>query len=257
MAMATQLRNWAAMAFVFGMWQVGLQPAVAQTPKTPEESQRPPQQKTKTPEQVRKIPEPLIGDLGADGFAVREKAHEELSEWALRQPATAIPELRRQMEDAEDPEVRARCFEILKQVVMEREYRGEGYLGIAMQEIEVKVPGDAKPRRGLTITLLMEGTAADLGGLKVGDLIVGIDEQVWRDEGMRNDFPAFIRNVRPGKVIEVKLLEDGKIVPKKVTLGEKPAGVNPSSIEDLDAANQAARELFFRRWLDKQEAVPR
>lgn len=233
--MATQLRNWAAMAFVFGSFWMG-DTVFGQTPK---------------------IPQPLIGNLGADDFAAREKAQVELSEWALKQPVTAIPELREQAVTAEDPEIRARCMAVLKDVVVARDYRGEGYLGIAMQEIEVEVPGDAKPRRGLTITLLMEGTAAALGGLKVGDAIVGIDDRVWRKGGMRDEFPVFIRKMRPGTIIEVKLLQEGRIVSRAVTLGEKPAGVNPSTIEDLEAANHAAKELFFRRWLDKQRTVPR
>ena len=236
MAMATQLRNWAAMAFSFGAWLWMANLASGQGSK---------------------IPQPLIGNLGADGFAEREKAQLELSEWALKQPAAAIPELRQQAAIAEDPEIRARCQAILKEVVIARDYRGEGYLGIAMQEIEIKVPGDTKPRRGLTVTLLMEGTAADLGGLKVGDTIVGVDGQVWRDAGMKDAFPVYIRKIKPGSVIDVKLLQEGKVVAKRVTLGEKPVGVNPSTIEDLEAANHAAKELFFRRWLDKQEAVPR
>lgn len=44
---------------------------------------------------------------------------------------------------------------------------------------------------------------------------------------------------------------------KKVRLGEKPAGVSLSMIGDIDTANRAAKELFFRRWLDKREAVVR
>lgn len=236
MAMATQLKNWVVMAFAFGVWQIGVDSACGQ---------------------ASKIPPPLIGALGAEGFAAREKAQEELSGWALKQPSMAIPELRRQAEVAEDPEIRARCREVLKEVVIARDYRGEGYLGIAMQEVEVQVPGDSKPRRGVTVTLLMEGSAAALGGLRMGDVIVGIDDQVWWNAGMKDEFPVFIRKIRPRAVVEVKLLEGGKVVGRKVTLGEKPAGVNPSAIEDLEAANHAAKELFFRRWLDKQEAVPR
>lgn len=236
MAMATQLRNWAAMAIAFGSWWVAAETVCGQ---------------------ALKVPQPLIGDLGADSFAAREKAQKELFEWALKKPEIAIPELRRQMDAAEDPEIRARCLEVLKELVVGRGYRGEGYLGIAMQEAEAMVPGDTKSRRALTITLLMEGSAASLGGLKVGDVIVGIGDQVWREPGMKDKFPVFIRMTRPGTVIGVKLLEGGKVVERKVTLGEKPTGVNPSAIEDLEAANHAAKELFFRRWLDKQEAMPR
>ena len=236
MAMATQLRNWAAMALVFTAWWGAVEAAYGQG---------------------LKIPQSLIGELGAESFAAREKAQQELSEWALKKPEVAIPELRRQMDTAEDPEIRARCLEVLKELVVGRDYRGEGYLGIAMQEAEAMVPGDSKSRRALTVTLLMEGSAASLGGLKVGDVIVGIGDQVWREPGMKDEFPVFIRMTRPGTVIGVKLLEGGKVVERKVALGEKPTGVNPSAIEDLEAANHAAKELFFRRWLDKQEAVPR
>lgn len=236
MAMATQLRKWGAMAFVFAISPMGIGGAKGQSSK---------------------IPEALIGNLGADGFASREKAQSELYGWSRKQPAIAIPELHRRALAAEDPEIRARCLAVLKDVVIAQNYRAEGYLGIALQEVEVKVPGDENPRRGVRITLLMEGTAAEVGGLKVGDLIVGIDDQIWRGEGMKDEFPIFIRKMKPGTELEVKLLEEGKMVRKKVTLGEKPAGVNPSTIEDLETANRAAKELFFRRWLDKQEAVIR
>jgi predicted metalloprotease with PDZ domain len=236
MAMATQLRKWGAVAFIFATFPVGIGGAKGQSSK---------------------VPEPLIGNLGADAFASREKAQSELFEWSRKQPAIAIPDLYRRALAAEDPEIRARCLAVLKDVVIAQNYRAEGYLGIALQEVEVKVPTDGNPRRGVRITLLMEGTAAELGGLKVGDLIVGIDDQIWREKGMKDQFPIFIRKIKPGTELEVLLLEEGKIVRKKVTLGEKPAGVNPSTIEDLEAANRAAKELFFRRWLDKQEAVVR
>jgi hypothetical protein len=199
------------------------------------------------------VPMAIIRDLSSDKFAERETAQAELREWSRKQPEKSIGELHRQWTSASDPEVKARCLAVLKELVLEREYGGEGYLGISMIEMIVQVPGENLPRRAIRIGMVMPGTAADVAGLLPNDLIVGLGDRVWRDGGMDSDFARIIRENRPGTEVSLLLLKDEKLVRKKIRLGSKPEAPG----EEGQEIARIARDRFFQRWLDKQEPAKR
>ena len=187
------------------------------------------------------IPAAILKDLSSAKFAERESAQEELLKWGRKRPESSIKELHRQSTGAEDPEVRTRCMAALRKLVIEHEFRGDGYLGISMAEMTVQVPGEAEPRQGITINMVQPATAAELAGLSPGQVIVGLDERIWRKPGMMQDFAKIIRESRHGTEVTLFLLEGGNVVGKKIRVGSKPEET----------------EKFFQRWLDKREPAAR
>jgi C-terminal processing protease CtpA/Prc len=94
-----------------------------------------------------------------------------------------MEELYRQSRVADDPEVRERCLGVLRELVND-EYlsEGEGYIGIRMRdEVAAAVPGDANPRNAIRVMQVVPDSAAERAGLLVDDLIVGLNDLVWRD----------------------------------------------------------------------------
>lgn len=202
------------------------------------------------------VPASIVESLASEQFSDREAAQIELRNWSRKQPEKSIQELHRLALDAEDPEVRSRCWSALKDLVIEREYRSDGYLGIQMFEMPVEVPGDRKPRRAIRVDWVKPGSAAEAGGIVAGDVIIGLDDAIWREPGMNQQFGKKIAASRPGTEVRLHFLKDGKVVSKKIALGEKPLAQNPAEI-DIEAANQAAKDQFFQRWLDKRGAGAR
>jgi len=187
------------------------------------------------------IPAVIVKGLSSAKFAERESAQEELLKWSRKRPESSIRELHRQSMVAEDPEVRTRCMAALKKLVIEEEFRGDGYLGISMAEMTVQVPGEAEPRQGITINMVQPATAAEVAGLLPNQVIVGLDDRIWRKPGMMQDFAKIIRESRNGTEITLFLLDGGKVVWKKIRVGSKPEET----------------ERFFQRWLDKRESATR
>jgi predicted metalloprotease with PDZ domain len=208
--------------------------------------------------QSLRIPASIVEGLGADRFSVREAAQIDLKNWSRKTPDAdaAATELLRQSREAPDPEVRSRCLTALKDFVIERHYRGEGYLGIRMQEEAMVVPGDAAPRRVIRVMLVMDGSPAAQGKVNAGDLIVGLNQTIWRQPGMAMAFGKAIGATRPGTGIDLVIFSEGKVVAKKVQVGEKPSFFNPAE-GDVAAANEAAKDRFFEDWLDKHAADKR
>lgn len=129
------------------------------------------------------LPRDSFQRLNAEGYRDREDAQAELLGWARRHPAEALDELFRQSRTAEDPEVRERCLGVLRELVNDEYSReGEGFIGISMRNEVAMVPGDPKPRGVIRVVHVVPDSAADCAGLRINDLIVGLNDLVWREE---------------------------------------------------------------------------
>ncbi|WKE66060.1 outer membrane-stress sensor serine endopeptidase DegS [Gallaecimonas kandeliae] len=91
-----------------------------------------------------------------------------------------------------------------------------GYFGVNYQQ--PRVPIMTQPP---LITAVDKDSPAEKGGIKVGDLIVGID-----GKPIRNGLEAMdlVAETKPGTQIEVTVVRDGKQLKLKVTVGERPPG---------------------------------
>lgn len=74
---------------------------------------------------------------------------------------------------------------------------------------------------GVIVLDFMAGSAARNDGIKVGDLLVAIDDDI-----IQRNLPALMARRRPGDVVKVSVLRDGKPFRLKVTLGSE-GGAEP------------------------------
>ena len=196
------------------------------------------------------LPLKAISGLGSQQFREREVAQVELLAWARAQPAPAMDELLRQSRIADDPEVRERCLSVLRTLVTDEYLKdGEGYLGIMLKDEISDIPGEPKPREVIRVLMVKADSPADHGGIRQNDMIVGVNGEIWQEVIFR----ANIRKMNPNLKVDLKILRDGVWVDLKVPLGRRPANADgwifPGQTYDPEAAERAAKEAYFRRWL--------
>src|SRR5271157_1234917 len=123
--------------------------------------------------------------------------------------------------------VRATADELIKNGVVHH-----GYLGISMNDV---TPENSKffelhDANGAVISEVQPGSPGAQAGLKVGDVIVGLDGQKVTDAGQ---LQAEVSSKRPGTKVTLDVLRDGKNVNVPVTLDELGA---KNKEEDLTAS---------------------
>lgn len=204
------------------------------------------------------LPKDSFQRLNAEGYRDREDAQVELLGWARRHPAEALDELFRQSRVAEDPEVRERCLGVLRELVNDEYSReGEGFIGISMRNEVAMVPEDPKPRGVIRVVHVVPDSAADRAGLRINDLIVGLNDLVWREEQPSQPFSERIRQMKPDTKVALKVLREGGLMTVEVKLGRRPLGADNPFLDqrqvDLEAAEKAAKDAYFRRWLERRK----
>lgn len=160
---------------------------------------------------------------------------------------------------AGEPEVRERCLAILRELVIDEYLKeGEGYIGIRMQEEIGQVPGDPKPRALIRVIEVVADSAAEKAGLRLNDLIAGLNGQIWRDNTATLVFMEKVRQFKPKTRIQLTILRDGKLEEVDVILGRRPLIPDNPFFDDrqfdLEAVERVARENYFRRWLENKKA---
>lgn len=170
----------------------------------------------------------LVDSLASEAFKQRTKAQMDLSRWALEQPDVSQEWLFRELEATEDPEVRIRLREVMKEVVVaEHQKDGPGYVGISMLDVEVMVPGDdgAEARAGVSISRVQADTPASRAGLLAGDVVVSVDQLKWTNGPATPGFQAAIMKHKPGDKVELGILRGAELKKVEVTLAARPMGL--------------------------------
>lgn len=198
--------------------------------------------------------------LGSDEFKHREEGQTALLQWARQKPQDAKEWLYLRASEEADPEIRRRCMAALRELVLDEYQRdGEGYAGITMQVAPVAVPGDARPRFGVRAMQVVPGAPAAKAKLVVGDVIIGIGPQIWREATADKEFQTWVRSQKPGTKVTVKLLRENKVVEVAMVLERRPAGLEalmPFGVQPGEAAqlDQDAKESYFLGWLERHKA---
>jgi hypothetical protein len=200
-----------------------------------------------------------LEDFKSEDFRTRESAQASLLDWSRKNPAVALERLFVLSQSADDPEVRERCLAVLREMIGDEYLKeGEGYIGIRMQDETATIPGDPKPRSAIRILQVVQDSPGHLAGLKVNDLITGLEDRIWRDGAASEFFMQTVREFKPASHITLSILRDGKTMDVKVKLARRPLFAdNPfldESQVDLEAAEKAAKEAYFRRWMDARKA---
>jgi hypothetical protein len=216
-----------------------------------------------SPSSVRavELPQAPLAALQSLRFKERERAQEELLKWGRERPEQAKEDFFIQAQSADDPEVRERCQEILRELVLD-EYakEGEGFVGIAMRDDQKLLPGDPLVRSVIFVTLVQDGSPAHRAGIQVNDMIVGLNGQVWHNVEASPAFREEILGKKPGTTVKIQIVRNEVTLDVEVTLGRKPSfeGQNPFfnfGSELAESMEQAAKEAYFRRWLSQRKAA--
>jgi len=93
-----------------------------------------------------------------------------------------------------------------------------GWLGVRIQHVtkEIAKVQNLDSPRGALIAGVSEGSPAEKGGIKEGDIILEFNRQ--KINTMRN-LPRIVANTEPNKKVTVKIWRDKKLITKKLTLG--------------------------------------
>tara|TARA_B100000945_G_scaffold295091_1_gene272309 strand:+ start:422 stop:1507 length:1086 start_codon:yes stop_codon:yes gene_type:complete len=93
-----------------------------------------------------------------------------------------------------------------------------GWLGVRIQEVtdEMAMVAGLKEKTGAFIGGVSEGSPADKGGMKSGDIVLEFDGQ--KIKTMRN-LPKVVANTKPNKKVKIKVWREKKLVTLKFTLG--------------------------------------
>jgi len=205
------------------------------------------------------FPAKTLEDFKSEDFRTRETAQGALLEWSRENPGIAKDRLFELSQKADDPEVRERCLAVLRELIGDEYLKeGEGYIGIRMQDETATIPGDPKPRAVIRILQVVPDSPAHEAGLKFDDLIAGLNDRVWRDAPASQSFMQTVKEFKPATRITLRVLRDGKLMDFPVKLARRPLFADNVFLDesqvDLEAAEKAAKEAYFRRWMDARKA---
>ncbi len=99
-----------------------------------------------------------------------------------------------------------------------------GWLGVVIQEITPDIAEAIGVREGIIIAQVIKGSPADRAGLKVGDIIVALNGK--KMDSVR-DLQLSIMKTRPGTVVTLTVIREGKRMEIKVKIGELPERGRP------------------------------
>lgn len=218
------------------------------------------------------LPPELLARLLAEAFVERKAAEMALLEWARNQPPAALDEIFRQSRNASEPEIRVRCFNVLRTLVEEERLRnGEGYLGVQMNVgVEpVAIQGERQPRFAIRLMRVEDDTPAHKAGLTAGDLLLAVNGTTWTQNTVSEDVSRAIRSLKAGTPAVLTLCRDAKAVEIKVELARRPAEAevmrraaafgffgDAGMLEQLAAAQEEkARESYLRAWIARRKAA--
>lgn len=198
-------------------------------------------------------------DLGSDDFRKREIAQVKLLDWAKKSPEPAMLEFLEQSRIANDPEIRERCYEILR-VLVEAEYmkEGEGYIGVALAMTDeiLNVPGDLKPRYAIRVIEVRANTPGEAAGVQLNDMIVALEGGVWHNIGASSLFRERVKTMKPNNRAKLTILRNGEMLELKVTLARRPVMadlfINGQDF-DSETAEREAKDVYFKLWLSKRK----
>lgn len=196
----------------------------------------------------------LLKLLASEKFKERESAQAELCKYAEKNGVGLIYHA---YLNSEDPEVRKRCYQILRSQ-SDKDYLkdGQGYLGVQMREEIILLEGDERPRVCIRIIMVVSSGPADKSGIKLGDLIVSINQEKWYEPNLMDSLIKKISEMKPMQTLQMRIQRTGeaKLLDMPVTLGKRPVEdlrmIHPDSVVELE---ENARQKHFEEWLKVQQ----
>ncbi len=119
-----------------------------------------------------------------------------------------------------------------------------GWLGVRIQVVTKEIADAEKLNspRGALVSSVSDGSPSDKGGIKAGDIILEFDGKKINE---MKELPIIVAQTKVGKIVNVKIWRNKKLISKKITLGRletsedfkaaKPKQVKTFRIENLKA----------------------
>lgn len=203
------------------------------------------------------MPGDVLDKLASGQFKERQSAYAQLEKWAEENTKTSPEALHKAWLASEDPEVKSRCYSLMKGVVIKRRFgKGKGFVGVQMEEIELPGKPGAEARAGVQVKMILPKTPAQKYGLAVNDVVVAIDEvdlsnppKEWRLNSAVLVFSHYVQSKQAGDTVTLHIVRGGKRIEKKIVLMKRPASadVDPFGRHRPDGNREAER--FFKGWL--------
>ena len=121
---------------------------------------------------------------------------------------------------------------MMKSVVKKLIEKGKierGYLGVIIEDLKGDLKEVYKHKKGALIVDVTKDSAAQIAGLKRGDLIIAVDGEKIKDA---NELKNLIGSYPPGKKVTIKYERDGHTYTTIVKLKERPDG-STENVETL------------------------
>ena len=207
--------------------------------------------------QAEGLPDGVVEKLSSDKFEERSGAYAQLKKWSKSNLKTSPEQLHKVWAASKDPEVKTRCYALMKDAVIHRKFgRGKGFVGIMMDPVFIGAkPQQGKASIGINIVQVLPNTPAKKADLKPGDLILGIDAldfnnlpEVQQKLDVRTLFQEYVKSKHPDDVITLHLLRGGKKLDKAVTLMKRPASAD-RMFGQQPTNKKSESEAFFENWL--------
>lgn len=194
--------------------------------------------------------EQLIRTLGAERFATRQTAQQQLTALAQQRPEDVLPVAVRHYATTPDPEIRARLYEVMSNVVHQVVVgSARGYLGIRMQQVLLfEELADAPPAQQPQILIVgvLDNSPAAKAGLLPGMGILKLDDEPFQGPKAVENFSFAIRARHPGTTVRLQVRDGDNLRVVPVTLEAMP----PELEQELNLPALAKR--YFEMWLTEQ-----
>lgn len=206
---------------------------------------------------AQEVPARLLESLASDEFKEREAGQLALLAWAEEHQPAALDGVWMQYRSSPDPEIRQRCLMVLRELIAKRYLsEGPGFLGIGLNYGRVAPPGEIAPVHAVLVTAVRQDTPASRAGIRIGDMIVGLDDKGWTNENSQVDFSERIAAKKPGTTVKLEIVRDGKRVEIEAVLKRRPANLEflRFGLPQADAAaeERAAIDAYFKAWLGER-----
>jgi hypothetical protein len=184
----------------------------------------------------------LVPLLGHERFRVREQAQKRLID-QLADQLEAIGDLCYEAySTSPDPEIRMRARAVLLELVQRSSGTGKrGFVGIGLL-LHAFFDKNGEVNFAIRVSQVMPDTPAQKAGLRVDDIITGIDNTALADKDATQRFMDIVGAMPPGREVTLKYRRDGKDLEAKVTLMPRP------DLPD-DNTPKTDPEKLLRDWL--------
>lgn len=208
---------------------------------------------------------PDLDSLADPNYAKREIAQTKAKIWATEYPEEAKKELLKRYLSSPEPELRVRLIALLERAY----FPPKGYVGVVMRADFLnqfrRVPrlpqGQEFVGSGVRIITVAPGTPAEKSGLKVGDVILKINDwEVKGGEEITTSVAAQIQKHPPKTPVSIQVRRGEDLIDLKLKLGILP--VPSERARSLLASDDTGSGLLpddlaqqiveFRVWLAEQ-----